>query len=1250
MKIVRVLVGFVTLIFTLAIPRILNYQGKLTDSAGVAIEGTYTITFSLYSSEIGGSPLWSETQSVVVSNGIFSTILGIVNPIPDSIDFTSQYWLEITVNDEILTPRERLTSVPYAFSSFQSVNTINAIQAINSSASYLRRRGIMTFTADSGITLSDTGDSIVIRFTGAGGTSGPTPGLSQVLAVDNSAHGFQINMNNNRIVLVGRPIDSTDAATKGYVDSRDGAGLLFTDQFNVRVDSLTIYIDSDILKLKPGGITSEHIANGTIRSEDIGTGEILASNIATGAVGSEQIANGSIQGIDIAEGTITAANIAESTITANLLAPATITTDRIAPDAITSDRIANSSVRGEDLYWDDITPMLGDTLFFSGGITIKYPCGEAIALRDAVYLPGSLSGWLYRQPITINNSTAFPQTQYQVKITLTSTNTNFWNNVYSPTGADVRFTDTDGSTILRHWKRSYNSGTRTAEFWVRVPSIPAAGNKIIYLYYHNPSASDVSNFSETFTKDYGESGLVALYHMDEASGEIVSDGSGNGNHGTFVNSPSWQTADGGQWDGESAVNFSTGSCLGFNGSNYVNVPHSATLSLSSAITIEGWLKGSGSLTPTDAFADELDNASNISEQSRVEFTSGLVKIVGSGQPNWYDANWVYRRPVTINNASGSALTDYQVLITFDSQGLISAGKMRSDCGDLRFTSSDGTTSLNYWIESGVNTSATRVWVKVPNLPTGTTTIYMYYGNPSATSTSNGSATFVFFDDFEGSSLSSIWTANANSYSVSGSLLRINVGAVRLTNPLSYYLNSGYVLESRVIYYNITSTYSGTITACSSQYTQGGNAGADATILYMREVNSTNIHAWIGSGTSASYNIFYGYLTPSSDNTFYVLTEKIHPGGVILQKDYTTVYSANFTWSKNLRYITIGMFDGTSGSDIHDTGYDWVRVRRYSSSEPATTVELEQVRLRSSGYIVSNAITPSAWGGWGIFDVTDSIPSGTSIIYDILDGTTGNPIPGYMNLTGDTDLSGLTATSIKLKATLYSNADSTVSPALKSWRVGWTNLATIGKGGAYGLGVYAGDTLAAYINGKLVRTGGWSSTNWNHIAMTFDGANLKLYRNGTLANTSSVSGAINLNNVSLNLGRNFSGIADEVRIYNRVLTEHEIHSHYERRKYLPEDPTISFGAQESGSSSGLRKASATSEYASEHFLGFSLGSCSGSADSTPVRISGVVLGFSGLSVGAEYYLSDTPGEISTNTGTNPRRVGIAISPEKLLIAR
>jgi hypothetical protein len=68
-----------------------------------------------------------------------------------------------------------------------------------------------------------------------------------------------------------------------------------------------------------------------------------------------------------------------------------------------------------------------------------------------------------------------------------------------------------------------------------------------------------------------------------------------------------------------------------------------------------------------------------------------------------------------------------------------------------------------------------------------------------------------------------------------------------------------------------------------------------------------------------------------------------------------------------------------------------------------------------------------------------------------------------------------------------------------------------------------------------------------LAATYDGATLRLYVNGTLASSLARSGSINTSNSPLRLGGNsiwgewFNGLIDEVRIYNRALTQPEIQS-------------------------------------------------------------------------------------------------------------
>ncbi|MEM2974451.1 MAG: DUF2341 domain-containing protein, partial [Candidatus Micrarchaeia archaeon] len=93
-----------------------------------------------------------------------------------------------------------------------------------------------------------------------------------------------------------------------------------------------------------------------------------------------------------------------------------------------------------------------------------------------------------------------------------------------------------------------------------------------------------------------------------------------------------------------------------------------------------------------------------------------------------------------NLGGTGSLNNFQVKITVNTASLISAGKMKSDCSDVRFYL--GNTKLSYWLESGCNTANTIFWVKVPSIPAdGKATIGMYYGNSALASESNGPAVF-----------------------------------------------------------------------------------------------------------------------------------------------------------------------------------------------------------------------------------------------------------------------------------------------------------------------------------------------------------------------------------------------------------------------------------------------------------------------------------------------------------------------------
>src|SRR4030042_7032626 len=63
-------------------PKLLNYQGYLTDSFGIPFDGNFDITFAIYDAIIGGNIWCTENQNAVsVKRGVFSVLLGSISTI-----------------------------------------------------------------------------------------------------------------------------------------------------------------------------------------------------------------------------------------------------------------------------------------------------------------------------------------------------------------------------------------------------------------------------------------------------------------------------------------------------------------------------------------------------------------------------------------------------------------------------------------------------------------------------------------------------------------------------------------------------------------------------------------------------------------------------------------------------------------------------------------------------------------------------------------------------------------------------------------------------------------------------------------------------------------------------------------------------------------------------------------------------------------------------------------------------------------
>ncbi|MFN4132751.1 MAG: DUF2341 domain-containing protein [Candidatus Hadarchaeales archaeon] len=108
-------------------------------------------------------------------------------------------------------------------------------------------------------------------------------------------------------------------------------------------------------------------------------------------------------------------------------------------------------------------------------------------------------------------------------------------------------------------------------------------------------------------------------------------------------------------------------------------------------------------------------------------------------PRWWDENWKKRRPITISTHPENI--HLKIILPYDSD-------MRPDFGDIRFLENENSGVLNFWIENYTPDNAT-VWVR--RLENSDPTIYVYYGNPSATSTSSWENTILPYADVRATS-------------------------------------------------------------------------------------------------------------------------------------------------------------------------------------------------------------------------------------------------------------------------------------------------------------------------------------------------------------------------------------------------------------------------------------------------------------------------------------------------------------------
>lgn len=103
-----------------------NYQAKLTDVGGSALNGLHTLYFTIFhggdaDTAHSGAPVYGESADLTLTNGVVSHTIGTGTPIAGSLDsnsfvYSGDIFLQVAVDSisNVVIPRSRFESVPFA--------------------------------------------------------------------------------------------------------------------------------------------------------------------------------------------------------------------------------------------------------------------------------------------------------------------------------------------------------------------------------------------------------------------------------------------------------------------------------------------------------------------------------------------------------------------------------------------------------------------------------------------------------------------------------------------------------------------------------------------------------------------------------------------------------------------------------------------------------------------------------------------------------------------------------------------------------------------------------------------------------------------------------------------------------------------------------------------------------------------------------------------------------------------------------
>lgn len=292
------------------VPVTISYSGKVVDAAGVPVGNTTAVNRMVWfriwnhpSATAASNRLWSESQSVTITGGEFSVLVGQGTAVSGETNAYTNFadvfnnggstlYLGVTVDDGTsaadpeLSPRQQIVTNPFAFRA--KVAESVAAGAIGNTALANGAVGTSAQIADGAVTSPK-----IVSLDGAKIQAGTIP----LTALTTAAAASLATVDGANIV--------TGTITSGKIKQNEIKG---GTTGNLALATIT----KD--NLATASVTSNEIADATIATIDLADSAVTLAKLASNSVDGSKIVDGSIVAADLATNSVTNAKIVAGSV------------------------------------------------------------------------------------------------------------------------------------------------------------------------------------------------------------------------------------------------------------------------------------------------------------------------------------------------------------------------------------------------------------------------------------------------------------------------------------------------------------------------------------------------------------------------------------------------------------------------------------------------------------------------------------------------------------------------------------------------------------------------------------------------------------------------------------------------------------------------------------------------------------------------------------------------------------------------